>query len=150
MAFATTLEPLWVFLDRLLCVIQPFKELKRGTVAARSSVNAKYTSLPPQLVILRALRGRHFLLAVVCGIAKLANLLSVALSGLFSEQLVGLEHEKLFTQARVHSISGPIAPNSNYYGFPTYSDHFYVTRANLADGIPFAAVGDQQAIFCAI
>ena len=63
-------------------------ELLGGDAEARRSLLLKYTSLPPQLVFLRAIRGRHFLLAALALTALLANVLTVALSGLFTQQSV--------------------------------------------------------------
>jgi len=48
--FATFLDPFWVLLNRLLCVLEPFEELREGNGTASESLDLKYTSLPPQLV----------------------------------------------------------------------------------------------------
>lgn len=84
--FATFLEPVWVILNRLLCLLYPFEQLRRGNAKQVSSVGAKYTSLPPQLTVWRALRSGHFLLASVCLITLSANVLAIVLSALFSER----------------------------------------------------------------
>lgn len=85
--FATLLEPIWTVLNRLLCLLQPFDELRKGNAIASTSIEVKYTSLPPQLTIWRALRARHFMLAAVCLTAVSTNVLAVALSGLLNEQV---------------------------------------------------------------
>ncbi|KAJ9639924.1 hypothetical protein H2199_006157 [Coniosporium tulheliwenetii] len=82
-ALATFIEPLWVVLNRQLCLLQPFEDLRRGNSAAANSIGVDYMSLPPQLVLWRALRSGHWVLALVCGMSVLANVLAVALGGLF-------------------------------------------------------------------
>ena len=52
--FATLLESFWVLLNRSLCVLKPFEELRNGEAMASASVDLKYTSLPRPLVLLRA------------------------------------------------------------------------------------------------
>lgn len=66
-----------------MCFIQPFQDLKRGPRRASRTLFQKYTSLPPQLAILSALKNRHFGLASLSLITLLANLLTIALSGCF-------------------------------------------------------------------
>ena len=64
------------------------EELQNGAAQARRSLQLNYTSLPPQLVFFHALGSRHFLLAALSLTAVLANLLTVSLSGLFTQQAV--------------------------------------------------------------
>ena len=89
-AFATFLEPVWVILNRLLCLLMPFEELRKGNAKASTTIEVNYTSLPPQLVFFRAIRARHFLLAVVCVIAVSTNILAVALAALLTESPTNL------------------------------------------------------------
>jgi hypothetical protein len=84
-ALATLVEPVWVLVNRLLCMLQPLEELRGGNAVARRSIDTDYSTLPPQLVIFKALRSSHFKLAAVCAMALLANILAVAFSGLFQE-----------------------------------------------------------------
>lgn len=85
-ALGTFIEPFWVVLNRLLCILQPFDELRRRHAPTSRTLLLRYTSLPPQLAIWRALRAGDLLLAMVCSVAILANVLTVALSGLFVVQ----------------------------------------------------------------
>ncbi|KKA18808.1 hypothetical protein T310_7248, partial [Rasamsonia emersonii CBS 393.64] len=82
-ALGTLMEPFWTVLNRLLCIIQPFIELNTGATSASQSILLEYTSVPPQLVIWRALKAKHLLLAAVCAVAVAANVLTVGFSGLF-------------------------------------------------------------------
>ncbi|CAI4210373.1 unnamed protein product [Parascedosporium putredinis] len=51
-------------------------------------MDLNYTSLPPQLSIVRAIKAGHVLIGVVCFIALLANVLAVGLGGIFNEKPV--------------------------------------------------------------
>jgi hypothetical protein len=87
-AVGTLIEPFWTVLNRHLCMLEPFDSLRKGKKKAKDSLGLDYSSLPPQFAIWKALRRRHPLLATVCGMALLANILAVALSGLFFESTV--------------------------------------------------------------
>jgi hypothetical protein len=87
-AIGTFIEPFWVVLNRHLCLLQPFDELRRGRKAGKKSLSLEYSSLPPQLAIVKALLHGNFLLGIVCTMALLANGLAVSLSGLFFENTV--------------------------------------------------------------
>lgn len=86
------MEPFWTVLNRLLCIIQPFIALENGATSASKSILLEYTSVPPQLVIWRALRAKHWLLAVVCAVALAANVLTVGLSGIFEIRNINIEN----------------------------------------------------------
>lgn len=90
-AIGTFIEPFWVVLNRHLCFLQPFDELRKGRKIAQKSLNLEYSSLPPQLTIVKALSNGNILLGIVCTMALLANGLAIALSGLFFENTVNLE-----------------------------------------------------------
>ena len=124
--FATLLEPFWVMLNRLLCVLKPFEELRNGEAAASASLDLKYTSLPPQLVFLRAFRARHFLLAAVCAISVSANILAVSLSGLFQTNVLSMESNSTFAIRYL--------PIFNQTDGSTGSDHLYIAKTNFSDG----------------
>ncbi len=68
--------------------MRPTEELRKGRVPARRSLLLKYNSIPPQLNIWRALKAHHFFLATLSFIALLANILTVAFSGLFSQNAI--------------------------------------------------------------
>lgn len=82
-AIATLIEPLWVLINRLLCLLQPIEELQGCKAKAKNSIDLNYSSLPPQLVLFKAIRTGHIVVATVCFMALLANVLSVAFAGLF-------------------------------------------------------------------
>ncbi|TDZ34587.1 hypothetical protein C8035_v010321 [Colletotrichum spinosum] len=103
--FATLLEPFWVLVNRLLCVVQPFKDLWYGRKTAKGTIDARYTSIPPQLVLWRAAKSGHLLLAALCVIGVLSNLLAVGLGGLFNELPMFVDYAHTFEQATLPQMS---------------------------------------------
>ncbi|EEY18005.1 conserved hypothetical protein [Verticillium alfalfae VaMs.102] len=130
---ATLIEPFWVLVNRLLCVLQPFKDLFEGRSTSRGSVDATYTSIPPQLVVWRALRARHYMLAIVCIMALLCDVLAVGLGGLFNEGPTRSEYSIQFKHDAAPRLSnGSLTTFANMLRMPyPYEEHFYVTSANI-------------------
>jgi len=134
-----------VILNRILCLLQPFDELRKGNATPTKTIQAKYTSLPPQLVVWRALRSGHLLLAAVCLIAVSTNILAVSLSGLIIQgnavEVVPLESsQQLLTKFR----GLPIRENKfniNYYS------HFYTAMSNITGGTPLPPWVDQNRFY---
>ena len=133
MAFSTLAEPFLVLLARILCILQPFRELHVGKASAAHTIETKYDSLPPQLVIVRALRSRHFLLATVCWLALLANGLAVSLGGIFNEDSNTISFPATFQQPRSFNFTRdeyvPVGELGN--GKKEHS-HFHVLWANVS------------------
>ncbi|KAK2002022.1 hypothetical protein LX36DRAFT_627585 [Colletotrichum falcatum] len=135
--FATLLEPFWVLLNRLLCIIQPFKDLWHGRKTVKGSINARYTSVPPQLVLWRALKSGHLLLAAVCAVALLSNLLAVGLGGLFNELPTPVASPRLY-----HHTLVPLMNNDSINKFEVavakntfnYEEPALVTMYNISQG----------------
>jgi hypothetical protein len=122
--------------------MQPFKDLWRGHSPASRSIEARYTSLPPQLAVWRAIKSRHLLLAFICVICLLANALAVALGGLFNESPtyvvtpVRLKQTQspTFSNASVTRLFKKVHAMSN-----PYQDNVRVIGANLSDGTALPA-----------
>ncbi|KAK0728189.1 hypothetical protein B0T26DRAFT_748446 [Lasiosphaeria miniovina] len=129
--FATLLEPFLVLLTRLLSILQPFHELRMGKRPAEKTLDAKYTSLPPQLVVWRALRSKHFLLGALGSISLLVNALTVALGGTFNELSVAMEYPTAFIESRRTNLSrnAIISEGASWEG---YLDHLYAVYSNLS------------------
>ncbi|KAK2048923.1 hypothetical protein LZ31DRAFT_489657 [Colletotrichum somersetense] len=139
--FATFLEPFWVLVNRLLCILQPFKDLWTGRRAADGSINARYTSLPPQLVLWRAARSGHFVLVSICLLALLSNLLAVGLGGLFNEMPIVVENTFEYQQTTRPTLSNDSvlsrANREAYLGHViAYEMHFYIAMNNITQGTP--------------
>jgi len=132
LAFATLLEPFFLLITRLLCLLQPFHELRRGHASAKTTIDTTYASLPPQLNIFRALKARHLLLALLCMISIMMNGLAVALGALFNEFPVSVDRPVTLQVLRTPSLSRanilPFSSSSPFY------DHFYVATSNLSTG----------------
>ena len=127
-AFSTFFEPLWILLDRTLCVLQPFAVLFRENLPSATSIGLKYVSLPPQLVVWRALRVRHFLLASVSATAFLSNVLAVALASLFQVRTNELGQPAHFQ----FSSTSQSKDNSTIFGFSAPLDPvLYTLKTNL-------------------
>ncbi|KAL9581934.1 MAG: hypothetical protein Q9203_005698 [Teloschistes exilis] len=126
--FASFVEPIWLLLNRLLCVLQPFETLRHGNARSSSTLDLKYTSLPPQLISWRAFRGRHYLLSAVCAIGLSANLLAVSLNGLLE-----IEGSQTQLSENVTRHYEPIFGNL-HANFDVW-DYLYVAKANFSDGV---------------
>lgn len=142
-AFATLAEPFWLVLNRLLCLLQPYEQLQSGNARASRSVGLNYSSLPPQLVFLKALKARHILLALVCLVAIAMNALAVALSGIMYEDIAQVSASTDF-----ESMYVPVIQELNATGLPFNSaaladtgggntrEQFYRDMSNLTAGTP--------------
>ncbi|KAF5247876.1 hypothetical protein FANTH_6157 [Fusarium anthophilum] len=138
--FATLIEPLWVLLTRLLCVLQPFRDLWAGKAEPSHSIDATYTSIPPQLVFWRAIKSKHFILALVCSMAFLANILAVGMGSLFNEApatalyptTMRPAYAARFDNSSVYNLD--LFFSQNLISTTQYSDHLYIASANFSSG----------------
>lgn len=138
--FATLLEPFWTLLNRKLCLMKPMEALRSGESRASSSLDLRYTSLPPQLCIWRALKARHFLLVAVCVIGLSSNILAVVLNALLQPQLTTIATNGTFLESFSLSVNG--SP-SDTIG----SDHLYIAAANFSHGTSLPAWVSQYLYF---
>ena len=138
--FATLVEPFWVLLNRLRCVLQPFKDLGTGKARPAKSMETTYTSIPPQLVLWRAIKNGHFVLVMVCVISLLGNVLAVGLSALFNEKPVLVAYPQSsepgfaakFNNESVFDFNNHLNSISKRTG--RYTDHMYIAMANISSG----------------
>lgn len=107
---ATVLEPIWVLLTRISCVMKPMEELQKMSADARRSLLLKYNSLPPQLNTWYAIRARHSVIAVMTLVAVLANVLTIALAGLFIQKPVVQVQQSIST-----AICSPVTAGDLQY-----------------------------------
>jgi hypothetical protein len=158
-ALATLIEPVWVLANRLLCMLQPLEELRGGNAVARGSIDADYSTLPPQLVIFKALRSSHFKLAAVCAMALLANILAVAFSGLFQE-LPTLVPRTLDMsppyESKFVAINGTVSPDlisdvnvtlSGAFTGGLGRNQFMVAESNYTAGTPLPPWTDDRFLY---
>ncbi|KAK1778237.1 hypothetical protein QBC45DRAFT_168921 [Copromyces sp. CBS 386.78] len=132
--FTTLLEPYLVLLTRVFCILQPFNDLRKGKSNPEHTLETKYTSLPPQLVLWRAIRSGHFLLTSLCIMALLVNVLTVALGGTFNEFPVQIQYPTTFNQVREArgSLTRDTLIYTKYQGVQAYYDHFYAASTNIS------------------
>jgi hypothetical protein len=78
---------------RFASVIMPYQEMHNRPATSDKSLTVHYESSPPCFHLLNALNKRHFLLAALIMTTILANVLAVALGGLF------LQFETIIVQA---------------------------------------------------
>jgi hypothetical protein len=140
---ATLIEPVWVVLNRLMCMLQPFEELRSGSASARRSVDLKYASLPPQFSLFKALRAKHLVLSAVCVMALLANVLAVAFSGLLDEETVSVAYSANATTTYNAQLKIDMA-NDTESGNPS---PFYYAMANFTSGTPMPQGTDDTAFY---
>ncbi|KAL0943769.1 uncharacterized protein CTRU02_201656 [Colletotrichum truncatum] len=150
--FATLLEPFWVLLNRLLCTLQPFKDLWAGQRPAKGSINARYTSVPPQFVLFRAAKSGHLILVGICLLAVLSNLLAVGLGGLFNEFPVVVNKTCDFQQSMKplmnnDTVNGVVSKQTFSANVISYESQFYIAMNNVTQGTPLPAWVNQGYFF---
>lgn len=139
---ATLIEPVWVVLNRLLCLLQPFEELRSTNATPERSINLSYSSLPPQFVLFKALKARHIVLSAVCAMALLANVLAVALGGMFNEEILLVTHTQNSTQLYGGRFREGLE-NTTLLG----PNPFYAAMANFTSETPMPAWTDDTAFY---
>lgn len=154
------IEPMWILINRLLCMLRPLEQLQGCNAKAQDSIDLNYSSLPPQLVILKALKARHFVLAAVCTMVLLANLLAVSFSGLFNQDTIDISRPTNFSRpyelkfVPINGSVGPL-PNENF-GSKIFSgayrggdgeDQFLVAESNYTRGTPLPAWTDEKMFY---
>jgi hypothetical protein len=151
---ASCIEPAWILINRLLCMLQPIEELQNCNANAKKSIDIGYNSLPPQLVVFKALSAQHFVLAGVCVMALLGNLLTVAFSGMFQQETIHTRHATRLSPP----LELKFVPNDGSLG-PMYSgneawsvaysgrngeDHFLIAESNLTRNTPLPPWTDDR------
>jgi hypothetical protein len=138
MVLGAFFEPIFTWLTRTLCMLQPYEQLRRGNAPRSRSLDTTYNCLPPQAVIFKVFKSGHLSLASLCCLMTLlANVISVAFSSLLYERTIMLPAPQNFTAQYQLPISPSGIPNSTF-------DHFYVAMSNLTAGTPLPAWTDQS------
>lgn len=131
------IEPYWVLVNRLLCVLQPYNDLhraKKGSQAKRA-MRAKYASVPPQLTLWNAARAGHVMLATVCVISLLGNVLAVGLGGLFSEKPIHTSYPVDLQFQQSHKFDAGLSRKTET---SRVHEHFFGLKANITFGTEMA------------
>ncbi|KAI5853621.1 hypothetical protein BZA05DRAFT_396668 [Tricharina praecox] len=80
---ATSFESFLVLLTYQITLLFPFKHLTQGNASAKSTIAVNYDRRPPHLQVFNGVRTRNPLLVVLSVSILLANVLAVAVGGLF-------------------------------------------------------------------
>jgi hypothetical protein len=140
-------------------MLQPLEELQTCKASAKKSINLNYGSLPPQLVVFKALRSGHFILAAVCSMALLANLLAIAFAGLFNQDSREMWSPTSFSlpfESKFVSINGSVNPTtprnaagvaSGAYQGGQGEDQYFIAESNYTSGTPLPAWTDEQMMY---
>lgn len=159
-ATVMVIEPMWILINRYLCLLQPFEELRKGPAKAKASIDVNYSSLPPQLVLWKSLKAGHLLLTTVCTMALLSNLLAVAFSGLFHHKTTEVRFLESFQphfDATFVSVNGSIGPSgranfpaqeaSGAYNGGDGQDQFLIAESNYSRKTPLPAWTDDTLFY---
>ena len=137
---ATLLEPFWVLVGRYLALYQPYIKLRRGNASPASSLGLKYTNIPPVLIAPRALRHGHITLFLASMMVITANLLAVALGGIFDRSLQPLTYDIMVTYPSTTSINTEMQTEFNTKEglMKTFAkdkeEHWLVINTNVVEG----------------
>lgn len=148
-------------MNRLLCLLQPIEQLLNCKSRAKESIDLDYSSLPPQLVVLKALRSKHFILSTVCIMALFANVLAVAFAGLFRQETIEMRHAAIVYppfDLKFVPVDGFIGPDarqsesgsleiSGAYRGGNGQDHFLITNSNWTRGTALPAWTDESMFY---
>lgn len=144
-------------------MLQPLEALRSSKAPASKSIGLNYTSLPPQLTIFKALKAGHIVLASVCAMALLANLLATAFAGLFFQDTISMLRPTSYAAPflakflEVDGIVGPLIgqmpalrdqpPNSGAYRGGTGEAQFLVAESNYTYDTPLSFWTDEHAFY---
>ncbi|OAL51004.1 hypothetical protein IQ07DRAFT_672697 [Pyrenochaeta sp. DS3sAY3a] len=161
-ATGSLIELMWILINRLLCMLQPLEELQNSRARASRSIDLNYNSLPPQLTVLKALRSGHLMLAAVCGMTLLANLLSTTFAGLLIQETLPLTRVVSFSppfDAKIVNINGSVGPPvderpmgdfveySGAYQGGIGEDQFLVAESNYTRNTSLPSWTDETAMY---
>ncbi|KAF2626303.1 hypothetical protein BU25DRAFT_471860 [Macroventuria anomochaeta] len=148
-ALATLIEPMWV-------LINPARLQSRSKRLYRCQLQL----IAPQLTLLKALRSKHFVLAAVCAMALLANLLAIAFAGISNQNTNDMLHAMVFDppfEMKFVYINGSIVPKSNEeigsfeasgaFRGGNSQDQFLVAESNFTRGTPLPPWTDEKSFY---
>ena len=130
---------------RYLALYQPYTELRRGNASPASSLGLKYTNIPPVLIAPRALRHGHIILFLASMIVITANLLTVALGGIFDQSSRPFTSKLIVTYQFTTSINTEMQRVNSGEGVrvETFAkdleEHWLVVNTNVVEGTDLPA-----------
>jgi len=150
---STMIEPFWVLINRLLCLLQPFNDLWEGGAKAGTSISATYTSVPPQFAAWRALKSRHYTLVLVCGAVFLSNILTISLPAVFEDKEILVAYPQDFRAQTSTTFNNESVFDffhfitSNKITSAIYHDPSLSALANITGGASFMPWVSQDYFF---
>ena len=133
------MEPFWVLVGCYLALYQPYIALRRGNATPAASLGLKYTNIPPVLIAPRALRHGHIFLFLASMMVITANILAVALGGIFDRSLQPLASDITVTYPfttsidteiqTVHTGAGPVNTFAK-----DLEEHWLLVNTNVIEG----------------
>ena len=136
---ATLLEPFWVLIGRYLALYQPYTKLRRGNASPASSLGLKYTNIPPVLIAPRALRHGHIFLFLASMMVITANILTVALGGIFDRSSQPLTSDIVVTypfttsiNTEIHTVLAAVDAAKTFA--KDLEEHWLVINTNVIEG----------------
>ena len=133
----------------------PVEDLRQGNSKSKASLGANNVSLPPQVLFVRALRSRPFLLTLTCLMTLLSSQLAIAFSWLFQQatlvhdSVVPMKHffqpfmQNVGFQAVLSSVGLGINDSStDFINLNThwhYEDPSFIVEANITRGLSLPA-----------
>jgi hypothetical protein len=108
---STLIENCIVEITRFVSLIIPYHEMHRRPSPSEKSLTIHYESRPPYFILFKAIHKSHYLLACLVVAAVLANILSVALGGLFlPSSAVPFFHKAQYVETRLPMINATGTP----------------------------------------
>ena len=135
-ALATVMEPFWVLLCRVTSLMLPLEQLHKRQMPASRSLLLRYASVPPQLLAWRTWKNGHYLLAAMSVSAVAANVLTVAMSGLFVQSTIAVPHFALLTATREPTIQRKSLGNELISTQDQQYDPFWILQSNFTKDTP--------------
>jgi hypothetical protein len=154
-AIGTMIGPFWLVLNRHICMLQPFEDLRRKKSSAQEAIGVTYTANPPQLVALKALGKGHVLLAALCLMTLLADVLSISLAGLLFEDNVVQPTSATFLQPyqiMFQPLNGTAAPFDGTF-LPLFqlkgdaAEPFLMATSNQTANTPMPPWSDKELFY---
>lgn len=139
-AAATLLAMYLSLLCRLYSFLRPIHDLAKGNASARSTLLARYTSLPPQLLSVEAFQASHYLLGVMSVATLLSSVLTVTAASMFilqqTDTNVALQASILYEPNVIDNATSLAEAIVGQLPGSSTSDGVYATLANISDSVP--------------
>jgi hypothetical protein len=129
---STIIENFIVEITRFVSLIMPYHEMHRRPSPSEKTLTIHYESRPPYFVLLKAIRKAHYLVASLIVAAMLANVLAVALGGLFlPNSAVPFDHKVEYIETWL-----PMINVTGMWEIPAMDTVYYAAMRDTKDNAP--------------